>query len=423
MPPSVNIRTARRSPAPEGLLAAATGIVAAQGLDGLSLRPLAQRLGISVSVLTSRFGARSGILAAIIAQAAEADDAIRDTWTRRLDQMQALDSEVASAVADLVLDEAAEQHRLLSLLFLECMQASAWDEEVRAASADWRAARAGFWNRLARQAGVPATLVSTGFVEGYFLDELAYSVALAHLPAYRKLRLLGLRRLFSAILPDPNAPGDEALATVLYEALDYPNHGVEVIHGADIPMDWRFAAARACAILITTRGAGAVTHRAVAALAEVAPTTLAYRFASHEDLVVAGLEYIISHLLRSVAEMEQDAARTLIEARSEEGLDVGRATFAVAIAAIRSASLAPCAADMRRRRGINLIRILRRRSAEYERLDLLSAQVLAVGCIGLANLQPVAEPSQPVVDQALSAASAWMFGHAPPDEAKETEPL
>jgi AcrR family transcriptional regulator len=71
---------ATKTPSDAALLAAACGIVAGQGIGGLTLRPLAGALGVSVTVLTHRYGARAGILAAICKAAAEQETAWMDGW-------------------------------------------------------------------------------------------------------------------------------------------------------------------------------------------------------------------------------------------------------------------------------------------------------------------------------------------------------
>ncbi len=397
--------------AADPLLQAAAGLVARDGFAGLTLRPLAGELGVSVSSLTSRYGAREDIIARVLAEAAAEDRRVLSGWARLRDRIPEGHGLPLADLADLMLDEAASDHRERTILFLECVQASGWDARVRAALADWRAVRAAAWNGLARQAGVPRDVIEGGLIEGYFIDELAYSVALSGSAAYRALRRLCLRRLFRGLLPvdDPYAD-DRELGEVLYERLAEDPAALAVVHGASLPADWRLEAAKCCAILLTQQGVSAVTHRSVAQRAGLRPTTLAYRYPAQEDLVIAGLEYIITHLLTSVADVEASRSGALVPADPMAGLDVGRATFAVAVAAIRIPRLVPCAADMRRRRGINLLRLLHSRSPDFRRMDRLAAQTLAVGMVGADLLMPVTEVSPGATEARIGLAQRWMAG-------------
>ncbi len=396
------------------LLRAAARRVAKDGVAGLTLRPLAAELGLSVSSLTSRYGSREDIVAQVLTEAAAEDRHNLGAWAQMRDRIPTGQGLAVADVAEMMLDHAAADQRDLSVLFLECVQAGGWDSQVRWALSEWRDVRAHAWNGLARHAGLPEDVVRSGLIEGYFIDEFAYSVALADLPAYRALRRLCLRRLFSNLLPDRDPRLDDgALGDVLYERLAEDVTAPGVVHGVALPQDWRLDAAKCCAIQLTQQGVSAVTHRSVAALAGLRPTTLAYRYPTQEDLVIAGLEYIITHLLTSVADVEARGSGDLVPPDPMEGLDVGRATFAVAVAAIRIPRLVPCAADMRRRRGINLLRLLQNRSADYARMDRLSAQTLAVGVIGAAMLIPISESSGPASESLIEASRRWMLDAAP----------
>lgn len=398
------------------LLRAAATLVSQDGFAGLTLRPLAAALGVSVSSLSKRFGSREGILTQVLLDAAADDRRDLAVWARMRDQVRVGAARTFADLAETALDHLSTSRRDLSVLFLECVQASGWDANVRDALSDWRHVRADFWNGLARRACVPEEVIESGLVEGYFVDELAYSISLTALPAYRAMRRLCLRRLFTnpvpELEPEANVPSEAVLGEALYDILGQDAAAPSVVHGVVLPQDWRFTAAKCCAVLMTRQGVAGVTHRSVAALAGLKPTTVAYRYPAQEDLVIAGLEYIITHLLTSVEIVEARKSGELVEPDPMEGLDVGRATFAVAVAAIRMPGLAPCAADMRRRRGINLLRLLQSRSQDYARMDRLAAQTLAVGMIGASMFTPISEASRASVERLVEPARRWMTGAA-----------
>ena len=165
------------------LLQAAAHLVAKDGFSGLTLRPLAGVLGMSVSSLTSRYGSREDIIAQVLAEAAAEDGLALTPWTQMRDRIPAGQVQSLAELAELMLDHAATDQRDLSVLFLECVQASSWDAQVRTALCDWRDVRADAWNGLARHAGLPEVVVRSGLIEGYFIDEFAYSISLTRLPA------------------------------------------------------------------------------------------------------------------------------------------------------------------------------------------------------------------------------------------------
>ena len=378
-----------KAPEPRQLLDAACGIVSDGGWAALTLRPLAERLDVSVTVLSNHYGTRADVVAAICAAALADEERVFGGWRTMLDRLGPLDAATAADLADTILEQLAVAERPLSLLFIEALQAGSWDEELRTALAPWCEARMRFWAGLGRQARMPAAVADSGWLGGYFIDELAYSVCLHHLPSYRMLRRLCLRRLFGLV--HGGEGGEDALFAALFDALDYRDGEIAVSHGARIAADWPGRAAQASALALVERGVGALTHRAIAAAAGVPHTTLSYRFPTQHDLVVAGLEFIIANVLHAVdgdaAGAEPPAALERLRA-GEGGLDVGRATFALALAAARMPQLVPGAADMRRRRGVNLLKLLQRETPPLPGLDMLAAQVASIGLIGFTHTLP-----------------------------------
>ena len=385
-----------KAPKDSDLLAAACGIVAQSGWTGLALRPLADSLNVSVTVLSKHYGTRADVVAAVCRAGHAEEQRIFAGWCATLAKLETMSPALAADLADNIVQELALRHRDFSLLFMEILQGGGWDETLRDAFSPWLRERMGFWAQLGARAGLPPLLTDSGWMGGYFIDELAFSISLDHQPAYRMLRRLCLRRLFSGVSARAaSAAEDDTMFAALFEQLDYREGEIAVGHGVDVSSDWPGRAARACAIALTERGVGALTHRAIAAEAGVPHTTLIYRFPTQHDLVVAGLEFIISHVLRAVDEDELSGdlstAPDRMNSLGDDGLDVGRATFALAVAAARMPKLAPGAADMRRRRGINLLKILHRVSPALPGIDMLAAQLASVGLIGYSCTLPITE--------------------------------
>lgn len=391
------------------LLAAACAIVAAEGLAGLTLRPLAEALGVSVTVLTHACGDRAGIMAALC-DAAAARDAVRlDGWRSKLAALPALPPATAAGLAEAILEEAVTQERALSMLYLEMLHACTWDEGLRPAFAAWAAQRRGFWDGFGARGGLAPALTACGWWHGYIVAELAYGVALDGHTAYRMVRRLCLQRLFeggAAAAPDA---ADGMLFALLCENMRHAGDADEA--GAGTPAGrlpaWSAQAARACGMRLAAQGVNGLTHRAVAADIGIAHTTLSYRFPTQHDLVIAGLESIAAHVMAAVDGGSLEALQHL---RAGDGrkLDLARGNFAVALAAARLPALASYTAHMRSRRGRNLVKVFEQHVPDVRGIDALCASVVSMGLTGLTNTEPPGDGSERSVAAAFAAVSGWL---------------
>lgn len=400
----------RKTPQPDTLLAAACDIVAAEGLPGLTLRPLAQRLDVSVTVLTNHYGNRNDVIAAICRAAGEREALAMEDWNRLLDATGGLAAPLAASLAEAFLDEQASAQRALSVLYFELLHACAWEEPLRAALGEWTARRRAFWDGFGRRAGIPAPLVDTGWWYGYAIAEGFHGLALDGDPFYRLLRRLCLQRLFA---------GGAATEPDAADAILFAQLGQRPRHAHDQPAAsaragsapaWVAAAARACGIRLAMQGVGALTHRAVAADAGVAHTTLSYRFPTQHDLVVAGLESITAHVLAAVEADSLDDVERRRTGGDGARLDLARANLAVALAARRMPELVPRLASMRGGRGGNLVKVLRKYLPGAAGIDALCAQVMSLGLTGLTNAAPPGAAADAAVAAAFGAAARWVAG-------------
>ncbi len=366
----------------DALLSAALNIVVLEGVSGLTLRPLAKQLGVSPSYVTARFGTKADILSHVVEAARLRSEQQTGLWTARLGAIDRFSPEQAADICEAILDDIAFNWGPLYTLYLEALQACAWDEPLRNAFEGWLKDQIDFWLLMGAKFGLPDDILASGLFQGYVIDELAYSLCLSRTPAYRLMRKLTLTRVVSGFTPPADMETSGKLFFQVFAELDYDVSALRVVHGAAMSQDWPARVVQAAARLITTKGVSAVTHRAVAALADVKPTTLAYRFVTQEDLVIGGLEHIIARLITRID--DPSSAPSPSEAQeTDPGFEIGRATFAVALAAARMDRLKPCAADMRRRRGINLIKLADRQFPDGDGLDAASAQALSSGLTGL----------------------------------------
>ncbi|MBB3219327.1 TetR family transcriptional regulator [Pseudoduganella umbonata] len=407
-----------RAPQGEALLAAAFRIVVADGLAGLTLRPLAQALGVSVTVLTNRYGGRADIMAAICGAAAAHDAVLLDGWRETLAALGPLPPVVAAGLAEAILEEQSTSGRALSALYLEFLHACTWDETLRPAFAGWAGQRRAFWDDFAGRAALAPPLVACGWWSGYVIAELAYGLALEGDASYRMLRRLGVQRLFAGAVAGLEA-ADSILFGLLRERMGAAEEadteaGAEAEAGAETGTSkgrapaWSAQAARACGLRLAARGIDGLTHRAIAADIGIAHTTLSYRFPTQRDLVIAGLACIAGHIRAAV---EADSLAGLQRRRAEaDGLDPARASFAVALAAVRLPELARQTAYMRAWRGSNLVNVFARYLPEARGIDALCAQVISLGLTGLTNTMPPGADAEEAVATAYAAAGRWLRG-------------
>jgi len=357
-------------------------IVAEAGFGALTLRPLARRINSSVSVLTYRFGAKDDLLRHLIEAARAEDQTFFDIWRRRLQSATAFTGVELAESGAAVLSDWAGPHRRRALFFSELIQASA-HQPLWAMLAPWCADRLEFWRELSDRLEPRPPFDLALALQAYCIDEGAHALALEPNGAYVWLRRLSLRRLCCGIAADRDGAGDQALFAAFCEELgELPDDlGVDVEPSPENPK--LASVVSHMSALIVEAGVDALTHRALAARAGVASSTLAYHFRTQEDLVKAGLEDIVRRL-RTEIDAQVSAIAASEEASSQTsytGLEIVRATFAVALAATRMPRMLACAGDMRRLRGVNISKVLQARLGDL-RADALAAQALSVTISG-----------------------------------------
>lgn len=404
----VAVRRPRKVPADTALVSAACGIVSRDGLAGLTLRPLAEALDVSVTVLTSHYGARADVLAAVCKAAGEQDQLIMAKWRGILSVLDTLSPAIAAELAESMLEELATHHRGLAALYLELLHAGTWDAAVAPMFAAWADARRSFWDGFAERAGMAPELLASGWWHGYVIAELAYGMVLGPVTSYRTLRRLCLRRLFAGGVAGRADAGDAALFALVLAQMQAEDGSVAGVGDAGREPAWAAAAARACGRWLAAQGVHGLTHRAIAAEIGIAHTTLSYRYPTQRELVIAGLESIVAHIRFAVdADSLTELQRLRVEGDGKQ-LDLARANFAVALAAARMPELAVYTADMRSRRGNNLVKVFMKYLPQAQGIDALCAQVISMGLTGLTNTEPPGDASDKTVATAFGAAADWL---------------
>lgn len=363
------------------VLRAALRLVAADGLKGLSLRPLAEQLGTTAPALIRRFGSKDELVAVLVEVAIAEDAAFLDSWLARIRALEVRDGAVMVEVADAVLSDLAGPEAPRTRFYCELLQAGASRPEIAAVVAAWSSRRLAFWT--AATEGLD--LAEAGeILHGFSIGEAAYSLVLDDVAAYRWLRRLNLRRLCCGLIP-ADATRDLRQYAVFRAALD----DLFGDQDASAPMtEWQAKAAGRISELIIAEGADAVTHRAIAARAGLANSTLAYHFPRQEDLLRAGLDDIVVRVRRATGNAASDAPPDF----NLTAVQSGRATFALALAAARMPSLKAVAADLRRQRGENSVFYYERQLGERV-FDVVACQAISLTAMGWFALEGLLAPT------------------------------
>jgi AcrR family transcriptional regulator len=314
------------------------------------------------------------------------------------------------------------------------LHACGWDASLRPAFAAWAQQRRAFWTEIADRSALAPALIDCGWWHGYVIAELAYSMALNQVTPYRMLRRLCLQRLcaggvamaadavqgklFSLLLDQMLYGGDGSVSGSAGEAGEAaPQAAADEAAAAEgsaagvragRAADWPAQAARACGIQLAAQGIDGLSHRAIAAQIGIPHTTLSYRFPTQHDLVIAGLEAIAAHILSAVDAGSLTVLQRMLAEGDGPKLDLARANFAVAIATMRMPELTAYTANMRSRRGNNLVKVFKQTMPGARGLDALCAQIVSMGLTGLTNTQPPGQACDAAVASAFSAVASWL---------------
>ncbi len=365
------------------VLRAALKLVAAEGLKGLSLRPLAELLDTTAPALIRRFGSKDELVAALIDIAIAEDGAFLDGWLARIRALDVRNGATMVEVADAVLSDLAGPEAARTRFYCELLQAAASRPEIAVPVAAWSTRRRAFWTAAAEG----LDLAEAGdILHGFSIGEAAYGLVLEDVAAYRWLRRLNLRRLCQGLIPPREEAAREMREYAVFRAALDDLFGDRA---ATPPMtEWQAKAAGHISQLIIAEGADAVTHRAIAARAGLANSTLAYHFPKQEDLLRAGLDDIVARVRRATGNTASDAPPDF----NLTAVQSGRATFALALAAAHMPSLKAVAADLRRQRGENSVHYYERQYGERV-FDVLACQALSLTAMGWFALEGLQAPS------------------------------
>nr|WP_274602715.1 TetR family transcriptional regulator [Sphingomonas sp. CFBP 13728] len=381
----------------DAIVDAAIRIIVHDGLAGLTLRPLASSLKVSVAAISARMGTKDELIDRIVDIAAQRDQLFFDRWSALAAQMPPGDSTVRAALADLAFRDWMTAGGQQAIFLIELVHHHALQQAPSRILDQWLARAGAFWSNL--MFGSP-TLADLAL--GYVLDEAGFALGASEEPAYAVLRVLCLQRFADGLRPCGGAGGTaiERLIALL-EPDDLP------IAVPDDPKRQRIA--DSAARIIVSRGMDAVTHRSVALAVGVPASTVVYHFGGRAALVVAGLHAVIArfHGTRDRARADKTPPGDDAEAR-----DLVKATSMIALASVREPSLRPYALDMRRRRGENIrvtdLMTLGFGSRSDAGFDRATAQVISIALFGMRMVAMSRNlPEDACYRGAFAALDAW----------------
>lgn len=320
------------------LIEAAFAMAGEVPLSELTLRPLAERAGVSVATLSHHFGNKQAVLDALIATSISSEASFYRDWNKILPGLPIVQHDTRARMASVVFEDWLARNRAPLLVLLDLLRSPHLSKEGPQALRQWVAIAGPFWSHL-----LFGDAERCGPALGYVIDEAAFALGSVLQPLYLALRRLCLETLVGRTAAGQSSSDKEA---ELFCAL------VAALAPATTPpaSDQLGKRARtiveATADLLTSAVHVGITHRSVAEAAGVSPATVVYRFGSTEDLIVAGLYGVIDRFKRGMAGTGPASPSPLA--------DLVRATGVVALAGARMPTLAPHALDMRRRRGENV---------------------------------------------------------------------
>jgi len=362
------------------LLETALAIVADGGLSKLSFRALAQAASVSVSSLTNLAGTKAQLLETLIDEARRQDHALCMPVLELASAGIALSGEDLAELADLQLETWAQTAPQAQVFWSELIQASATQPAIARAIAPWVAEQRAFWVRLSGAAPQDHAALRAQALFAFSIDERAHGAALQPIPAYRRLRRLCLLRLCNLDFADRGRDAQRAMFGHLVAQLgDLDDHVRIDPEDAATAGIKDIGLAVVAARVLVCEGASELTHRTVAARANVPTSTLAYHFRTREDLLKGAMQAIILSLKNALFVRDADP---LFGDGEAPGYLIARSTFALALEAGRTSHLVASAADMRRKRGVNLVHHLNAALPRDRQVDALGAQVLSIAAAG-----------------------------------------
>jgi AcrR family transcriptional regulator len=356
----------------ERLLAHAFAMIGEMALGEVTLRPLAERAGVSVATINHHFGNKQAVLCALVEASIQQEASFAARWTERLCRLGSDKHPANAHVVSALFDDWLAANRKPLLVLLDLLRAPDLIGDGPACLASWLACMGPFWSRA--MFGKPE-FAEVAF--GYAIDEAGFAIGAGSNPSFVALRRLCLESLVTRYAYGQTAPkSDQHMFDLLVEELRPEAVPESFLHGSKR----RRMIVEQAAEMLTAPRQETISHRSVAARCGISAATIVYQFGSTEDLIAAGLYALIEKFRRGIDGLGPSLATPLA--------DLVRATGIIALAAARMPALSPHALDMRRRRGENVVpkSLVDIGVAQELADDPLYRQVMSVALFGMCRL-------------------------------------
>ncbi len=267
------------------LLAYGLEIVDTGGLKALTLRSLAQKAGVSPSLLNYRFGSRDGLVSRLFEYARDLD---AEFWHECSETVAAMTLSLhhVPVISLSIVQTCIQRARSLERLRWICSTLAARDPGYLGRAGKWAGLPCAFWTGLLRQVGADEALgpslaatmsgaIRTGLVAH---DNLLVSAWVSDIVLRATERLLHL----------PLTMQGDSPARARIEALAQASVALQPEGRTDTPERILTSAAA----LILSSGPDAVTHRDIASHAGVSLSSLTHHFSSLDAIIRSAFERI-----------------------------------------------------------------------------------------------------------------------------------
>ena len=401
--PAVYGDRVRHDSKPDGndLLEAALSIMAEEGFGGLTLRPLAKRLGYPIATFARQVGSKDELLDQLAVLAARADAEELKPWLALVGSFERLPRDALIEITEEVLRMRCGSGKSRSHFKCELIQAAATNPRLGPVVAQWIAVDRQLWRALAeRTEGPGPSFDMVAALDAFAIDDAARALIIDDFDSYRWMRREGIRRLWHGLFT-----GDPTRPSVLYERAlsDLPSpSGVPFWTAKRLssPRDQNFGAIIASIVLDS--GTDSVTHREVARRANMPHSSVAYHYPMQDDLVELGMNAMVEMVQSESIEAMNSKELPLVAGQ------IAYASFAIALAATRRPNLRPIAREMRRRRGENLIPWLQQNAPDDVPVGVADVQAMSSVLVGAILLSRAGvQDSAPIITQLFAQLGDW----------------
>lgn len=275
---TVKIHASVRSGVPDTLLQQAADLLRDRGIEGMTMRALAEAAGLPAATVQYRFGSKDRLLA-------DAFLCLRDRHAQRLAALALYFESLPDRCPDLadavlaMLGLGAPEDRLEQLALFDFLAMALRAPKHFPQAVSWAGMLADFWRTMAERSG-------RGPAKGVFLFELHLGLML-HMsgvaPAVEG-QLLAREIVARALRPASERRAPLWFRTILRDTLAAPSFELEEAAPRTTTAKAIVAAAMRMAI---DEGPGALSFRTVAARAETSVSAIAHYFATRQDLLYA----------------------------------------------------------------------------------------------------------------------------------------